>query len=194
MTIDEPPRRRIYTRRGDLGEKSLYAGPRVAKDQARIKICGDVDELSAFLGLARSEGLHPQNEETLFRVQQELIEFCAEAVCLTPVRFGTRSLSREHVQQLESDIDRLDAFLPPLNHFILPGGCKAAATLHLARAVCRRAERGFVSLLRKEPEVSRILLAYLNRLSDLLFVMARGEEQRFGAKDAKRLFGGMADG
>ena len=167
------PRKRIYTRSGDLGETALFAGLRVAKDQQRIQVCGNVDELSSWLGLARSEELHPTNEESVFRIQRELIEFGAEIICLTPVR-----ISLEHVRQLEANIDRLDALLPPLTNFILPGGCKAAATLHLARTVCRRAERRFVSLLRTEPEISQTLLAYLNRLSDLLFVMARHENIR----------------
>ncbi len=175
-----PRRSRIYTRRGDLGETALFAGPRVAKDHSRIKICGEIDELSCLLGLARVEGLLPKHEETVLRIQRELIEFNAEVVCLTPVRFGTRSISRDHIQQLEAEIDRLDAFLPPLTNFLLPGGCKTAAQLNLARTVCRRAERGFVSLLRKEPEISRILLAYLNRLSDLLFVLARSENVQRG--------------
>ncbi len=176
-------RRRIYTRRGDLGETALYDGPRVAKDQARICLCGDLDELSSLLGVARSEGLTSISEPIVHRIQQELLDIGSEIVCLMPVRFGTRNITREHIQTLENDIDNIDAILPALSKFILPGGCKSAAYLHLARTVCRRTERNYVSLMRKESEISRIPLAYLNRLSDLLFVMARNENHQRGIQE-----------
>lgn len=178
MNVSAHPRHRIYTRGGDGGETTLYVGPRVAKDQSRITVCGEIDELSSALGVARAEGLDPKHDSIIYRIQTELVGFSSEVVCLTPVRCGTVKLDRGHVRQLETDIDEMDTFLSPSSGFIIPGAGKTSAYLHLARSICRRAERSLVTLIRKEPEVSQILLSYLNRLSDLLFVMARREETR----------------
>ncbi len=173
MTRQTTSRRKIYTKTGDLGETSLFTGLRVAKDELRIALCGDLDELSSVLGIVRAEGLTDKYAALILRVQHELLLFGAEIVCGSPPRLNATTISSEHVQQLEREIDEIEAFLPPLNHFVVPGDNKVSAYLHLARTVCRRAERGLVTLVRKEPNTSPTLIAYLNRLSDLLFVMAR---------------------
>ncbi len=169
---DQPMK--IYTRTGDLGETALLGGPRVGKDMVRIEACGAVDELNSALGLARAEPLSDQLDDILRRIQNELFEMGAELASPDPVRQGTRTIGPPHIQQLECDIDRLLAPLEQLQHFILPGGARAGAALHLARAICRRVERRVVLLIRhSEEEISLVLLAYINRLSDLLFVAAR---------------------
>ena len=175
MESKTPQRKKIYTRSGDLGETALLLGPRVSKDQPRIEVCGQVDELSSVLGVARAEGLVSAHREIVQRIQNELIEFCAEVVCLTPVRLG-KVIGHDQVRRMEQEIDEIESFSPPFTHFITPGADRGSAYLHLARTVCRRAERNLVSLIRNEPEISLLLLSYLNRLSDLLFVMARREE------------------
>jgi len=165
---------RIYTRTGDLGETGLFHGPRVGKDTARVEAYGTLDELNALLGMIRTEPLPELIDRLILRVQNELFEAGAELATLHPAEQGTRTISRQHVETLEAEIDRFDAELPPLDAFILPGGTRAAAELHLARAVCRRAERRLVRLIRESEErISLDLLAYLNRLGDLLFVLAR---------------------
>ncbi|GHT19267.1 ATP--cob(I)alamin adenosyltransferase [Planctomycetales bacterium] len=160
---------RIYTRSGDKGQTSLYGGMPVAKDQFRIEVCGNIDELSATLGMVRAEGLTPKHENILLRIQNELIAFGSE-IASPNVKSG---MTQEHIQQIENEIDELEQSLPPLTQFVLPGKNKVSATLHFARTVCRRAERSLVTLARHTPNLSPILLAYLNRLSDLLFVMGR---------------------
>jgi len=165
---------KIYTRSGDLGETGLLAGPRVCKDAARIEAYGTVDELNAALGVARSLALPDSIDGPLERVQHELFEVGAELATPDPAARGTRTIGPAHVKALESDIDRLAATLAPLAQFILPGGTPAAAQLQLARAVCRRAERRLVALVRECPQdISPTLMAYFNRLGDLLFVLAR---------------------
>jgi cob(I)alamin adenosyltransferase len=163
----------LYTRTGDTGTTSLYGGARVDKDDPSIEGCGNMDELSASLGVVRSEGLPMPFESILLRIQQELMAFCADMVS------GSATISLEHIRQLESDIDRIGSELPPLTEFIIPGENRLSALLHLSRTVCRRAERSLVTLCRTESP-SPHLVAYLNRLSDLLFVMAQktSEEDR----------------
>jgi cob(I)alamin adenosyltransferase len=158
--------RNIYTRKGDTGTTSLCGGVRVNKDDPAIEVCGTIDELSASLGVVRTERLSPQFDPILLRIQQELIGFCAEIVANSEV------IALEHVQQLESDIDRIESELPPLTQFIIPGENRTSAMLHLSRTICRRAERRLTTRCRTENS-SPYLLAYLNRLSDLLFVIAR---------------------
>ncbi len=175
---------KIYTRTGDLGETALFGGPRVGKDMVRIEVCGEVDELNCALGLVRAEGLPEDLDCLLDRLQNELFEVGAELATPDPVKHGTRTIGRRHVQQMESEIDAMAASVPELTAFILPGGTRAAAGLHMARAICRRAERRLVALVRRnDQEVSRVLLAYLNRLSDLLFVLARVVNGRGGCPD-----------
>ena len=175
---------KIYTRTGDLGETGLFGGPRVGKDVARVEVYGTVDELSAILGLARAEGLDEDIDRWLERVQNELFEVGAELATPDPVSRGTRTIGPPHIEAMEAEIDRYQQALPPLEHFILPGGTSPAALLHQARTVCRRAERRLVTLLREPSEpVSLVLLAYLNRLGDLLFALARTVNARAGRSD-----------
>jgi cob(I)alamin adenosyltransferase len=175
---------KIYTRTGDLGETGLFGGPRLGKDAARIEAYGTLDELNAVLGLVRAEPLATEIVELLARVQAELFQMGAELAAIDPVAKGTRSLAATHVEALEAEIDRWEQTLPPLRNFILPAGVRAAALLHLARAVCRRAERRLVRLIRSSQEpISLVLLSYLNRLGDLLFVLARVANQQAGMAD-----------
>ena len=156
----------IYSRKGDTGTTSLFDGTRVDKDDATIEVCGNIDELSALLGLVRAEELPGQFDPIILRIQQELIAFC------TDIFFDSAKISPEHIQQIEAEIDRLESELPPLTQFVLPGKNRSSALLHLSRTVCRRAERSLVKLCRTKKKLPS-LIAYLNRLSDLLFVMAR---------------------
>lgn len=175
---------KIYTRTGDQGETSLLGGPRVAKDILRIEVCGTVDELNCVLGLVRAQSVSERIGQVLDRVQNELFSMGAELASPDPVARDTRTIGPQHVAHVEADIDGYQAALPPLIQFILPGGTPAAATLHVARAVCRRAERRLVGLARRgDQEVSSSLLAYLNRLSDLLFVLARAANQEASRED-----------
>ncbi len=175
---------RIYTRTGDQGQTALFGGPRVDKDVARVEAYGTVDELNAVLGLVRAEAPDGEMDGVLARIQAELFEVGAEIASPDPVARGTRTIGPHHVTALENDIDRFDAALPPLREFILPAGTRAAALLHVARTVCRRAERRLVTLVRQSPgEVSMVLVAYLNRLGDLLFVLARKANALGGQPD-----------
>ena len=175
---------KIYTRTGDLGETGLFGGPRLGKDAARIETYGTVDELNAVLGLVRAEPLASELLELLARVQAELFEVGAELASVDPLAKRTRTIGPQHVQALEAEIDRWVESLPPLRSFILPAGVRAAALLQLARAVCRRAERRLVRLVRSSQEpISLVLLSYLNRLGDLLFVLARVANQQAGVAD-----------
>jgi cob(I)alamin adenosyltransferase len=176
---------KIYTRTGDTGETGLFDGTRVSKSDARVSTYGEVDELNAWLGLARSAfaGGADAAEHTLpdmiERIQRDL--FALGARLADPShkiagRVTKAAISPEDIARLEGWIDQLDENLPPLRRFILPGGSPAGAALHVARTVCRRAERAMVALGGLESE----LLIYMNRLSDLLFVMARAANQRQG--------------
>lgn len=165
---------KIYTKTGDQGQTGLFGGPRVAKCDLRIDAYGQVDELNAVLGQARCQPLPPPLDQTLQRVQHELFAVGAELASPNPQRHGLVLLGPAAIQRLEAEIDQLDETLPPLKQFILPSGCQAAAMLHVARAVCRRAERAVVALANSPgTKLSPHLLAYLNRLGDYLFVAAR---------------------
>lgn len=176
---------KIYTRKGDKGDTGLLAGARVRKDHPRIEAYGTVDELNALLGVARSSSLPPEIDAVITRVQSELFEVGAElATSGSPPRDRQR-IDGNDVTRLESDVDRFDRQLPALRQFILPSGTGGAAALHVARAVCRRAERRAVSLADLPGEcVSGHVVAYLNRLSDLLFVLARSANATEGQGDA----------
>ncbi|MDR1053127.1 MAG: cob(I)yrinic acid a,c-diamide adenosyltransferase [Planctomycetaceae bacterium] len=160
----------IYTRTGDEGETSLAGGVRVAKDNARIDVIGEIDELSAVLGVARSMDGGQKFCQKILRIQNELIRFMSE---LAVPNNDCRNILQSDVERLESDIDEADAVLPSLKEFIVAGASSQSAYLHLARTVCRRAERRLVLLNRVEFGVSPLLITYLNRLSDLLFVLSR---------------------
>lgn len=175
---------KIYTRKGDAGQTSIWGGRRLSKDDARVEAIGSVDECNAAIGAALSHGLPGDLSAILSHVQRRL--FVVGSELMAPVRSGSgASLPRMtdgDVPRLESDIDALEARLPELRNFILPGGPPAAAQLHQARAVCRRAERRVTTLSRGE-KVIPVVPAYLNRLADLLFVAARYASHAAGAPD-----------
>ncbi len=176
---------KIYTKTGDSGETSLFAGGRVRKNHLRVETYGTVDELNSLLGLARAIGVPPRAETWLERIQNEL--FVLGADLATPLDANPSWLVRldaAPIAQLERDIDSMDAELTPMRAFILPGGTQAAATLHVARTVCRRAERLCVSLAEHEP-INSHNLVYLNRLSDFLFVLARWVNLQAGESETK---------
>ncbi len=158
---------KIYTRTGDKGSTGLGDGSRVGKDDLRVEAYGTVDELNSTIGLLLAAELPDAIRPLLERVQHELFDLGGE-LCMP----GTVLIPGSYVNRLEADLDRLNAKLPPLKDFILPGGSDAAARCHLARTVCRRAERRVVSLARDE-DVNEATIRYLNRLSDFLFVVAR---------------------
>ena len=161
----------IYTRKGDVGTTLLYGNVRVEKNDPSIEFYGNIDELSASLGIVRAEGLPPQFETIILRVQQELITFCTE-ITSDPAKTDSVKIAPSHIRQLEIEIDGIESALPPLRQFVIPGENRVSATLHLSRTVCRRAERSLVALFHTRDK-KPLLIAYLNRLSDLLFVMAR---------------------
>jgi cob(I)alamin adenosyltransferase len=168
---------KIYTKTGDLGETGLFRGPRVLKNDPRVEAYGNVDELNAVLGIALKELHDPQILDLVPRLQHELFEVGADLA--TPPQDKedpTLRISAGMVTRLEQAIDHFENKLPELTEFILPGGSSGGAWLHYARTVCRRAERSIVELRQKE-EINAELLRYVNRLSDLLFVLARAENQ-----------------
>ncbi len=158
---------KIYTRTGDKGETGLADGGRVAKDSLRIDVIGEVDELNSHIGVVMSHPIPEPVAACLEEIQHDLFHIGGELA--TP---GRESVTAEDVSTLEKTLDGFNSKLPPLREFVLPGGGPAASACHVARAVCRRAERHLVSLSRQEP-VNPVLLRYVNRLSDLLFVLAR---------------------
>jgi cob(I)alamin adenosyltransferase len=168
---------KIYTRTGDAGTTSLGDGTRVDKDGLRVDAMGDVDELNATIGLLLTEALPEKLVSILTQIQHDLFNMGAE-ICIP----NYAVLQQTSIDQLENSIDAMNGTLLPLKEFILPGGTKAAAICHLARTVCRRAERKLVTLHKKE-NVTEISLKYLNRLSDLLFVMCRIINKDAGVDD-----------
>jgi cob(I)alamin adenosyltransferase len=174
---------KIYTKTGDEGETGLFAGPRVWKDDLRIEAYGVVDELNAFLGWGRAQSLAPEIDAVLDQVQHDLFAVGAELATPEPQLHGTDLVGHEHIVALEQQIDHWETILPPLREFILPGGTAASAALHMARCACRRAERHVVTLRRHQPAVSEQVLRYLNRLGDLLFVLARAANYDNGVGD-----------
>ena len=163
---------KIYTKTGDQGETGLFGGPRVSKDSPRIEAYGTVDELNALLGLVRTEALPEDVAQMLHKVQNHLFDLGAELATPDAAAKGTSILGKSQITWQEELIDQFEEELQPLRSFILPGGTRGAALLHMARCVCRRAERCVVTLQRNET-LSAIPVTYLNRLSDLLFVVAR---------------------
>jgi cob(I)alamin adenosyltransferase len=177
---------KIYTKTGDAGETGLFAGARVRKDDVRIEAYGTVDELNAAIGLARSEPLPPEIDQTLERVQSELFSVGAELATPEPAKHGTALVGEAQIQKLEAAIDHLEAGLPPLKQFILPAGSRGGALLHLARGICRRAERRVITLADSpEATISAAIIGYLNRLGDYLFVAARFANQEAKAIEMK---------
>ena len=173
---------KIYTKTGDGGETGLIDGSRVSKDHPRVAAYGDVDELSAVLGVVRSHSKDRALSALVHEIQRDLFALGAQ-LADPKARVGAKqkkaALTPKHVARLERAIDEAQAKLPPLRAFLLPGGSHLGAFLHLARTVCRRAERAVVSLARKQ-RVDPLIGVYLNRLSDLLFVLARHANLRSG--------------
>lgn len=175
---------KIYTKTGDTGDTSLFDGTRVSKTDPRVAAYGDVDEVQACLGVARAASLPPDLDEMCLSLQRDLFALgarLADPSHKIAKRVEKIVINDESVTRLEGWIDRLDAEIPPLRHFILSDGAPAGAALHLARTVCRRAERAVLGL--GKDAVEPVVLVYLNRLSDLLFTMARATNHRAGATE-----------
>lgn len=175
---------RVYTRAGDDGTTALGGGQRVPKDSLRIEAYGTVDELNSVIGVAVAAGIHESMRPQLFVIQQVLFNLGSDLCILEEDkrRLQVPRIEHRHVDQLEEWIDGWNETLEPLRSFILPGGDLAAAQLHVARTVCRRAERLTIALSRHEP-VGEFVIPYLNRLSDLLFVAARYHAKLTGHGD-----------
>ena len=176
---------KLYTRTGDTGETSLFDGTRVRKDDERVAAYGDVDELNAWLGLARASGLDADLDAVVVHLQRDLFALgaqLADPAHKLAARVDKAFIDDEDVARLERAIDNLDGEVPPLRRFILAGGCPAGAAFHVARTVCRRAERRIIAL---EPKPDGVLLQYVNRLSDLLFAMARAVNARAGVPETE---------
>jgi cob(I)alamin adenosyltransferase len=174
---------KIYTKTGDKGDTALFGGQRVPKDALRVEAYGTVDELNSVLGIVLADYNESDIEMVLRPVQMKLFALGAELATPDPQKTsGIPRIGKEETAHMESLIDSLGANLPPLRNFILPGGTPAAARIHFARTVCRRAERAVVRLSHKEP-VSDETIAYLNRLSDLLFVLARYVNAKAGVQE-----------
>jgi cob(I)alamin adenosyltransferase len=179
-------RRPLYTKTGDAGETGLFDGTRVSKADARVDAYGEVDELNALLGVVRTQEPGDRIDEMLDRIQRDL--FAVGAALADPrhriaARVVKAALGDEDVARLEGWIDELDAAVPPLRRFILAGGSVPGATLHLARTVCRRAERRIIGLGPEGPDPAT--LVYVNRLSDLLFAMARAVNHSLGVPEVE---------
>jgi cob(I)alamin adenosyltransferase len=175
---------KIYTKTGDAGETALYGGARVSKADPRVDTYGMVDELNSVLGVVRTEPFDQELDALLGQVQSQLFNLGAELATApnSKAALGVALVSEREVLALERAIDRAEEELPPLKTFVLPGGSRAAAYLHLARTVCRRAERKLVLLAQSEP-IRPECVRFLNRLSDALFVFARLANQRLGVAD-----------
>jgi cob(I)alamin adenosyltransferase len=178
---------KIYTKTGDKGETSLFTGDRVSKTSIRVHAYGTVDELNSWVGLLCATIKHKDITKLLTKIQNELFDLGADLATPSKKAKGKRQkevprISDNQIEQLEKWIDLYQEELPPLQHFVLPGGSLPASYLHLARCVCRRAERWVVQIMEKE-EISLNTLIYLNRLSDLLFVLARVVNHRSKIKE-----------
>jgi cob(I)alamin adenosyltransferase len=182
VTLDDV---KIYTRTGDAGETSLFDGTRVQKHDPRVDAYGEVDELNAWLGLARAWQLPPALDADVVHIQKDLFALgaqLADPADKIAARVSKAVVSDADVARLEALIDSLEDGLPPLRRFILAGGTPAGAAFHVARTICRRAERRMTALA---PPVDAVMLRYVNRLSDLLFVMARAVNHRAGAPETE---------
>ncbi|MDB5101819.1 MAG: Cob(I)yrinic acid a,c-diamide adenosyltransferase [Cyanobacteria bacterium RYN_339] len=175
---------KIYTKTGDTGETSLYRGGRVPKDAPRLEAYGTLDELNSLLGLARAHlpELGPTHAQ-LAKVQTDLFHLGAELATAGGDKPRWHVVAQD-VRDLEGWIDAMEVDLPPLTNFILPGGHPAGATLHVARTVARRAERAIIQVQREAPALEPLIIEYINRLSDYLFVLARSVNHRLGQPEA----------
>jgi cob(I)alamin adenosyltransferase len=183
---------KIYTKTGDQGTTALFGGTRVPKHHIRIQSYGTVDELNSWIGLLRDQGIENRHREFLLTIQDKL--FTAGSMLATETeasgetgrrgRIKIPHVTPEDVTALEDEMDRLDADLPPMTNFILPGGHPIVSYCHIARTVCRRAER-MTTLLNEQSPISEIVLIYLNRLSDYLFILARKLSSELKADEIK---------
>lgn len=173
---------KIYTKKGDTGETALFGGAKTVKNNPRIHAYGTVDELNSTIGIALTEPLSDIGKSILNRVQNELFIVGSDLATPDPEKARIDQTGEEQIKKLEKYIDQLEEDLPPLKSFILPGGSRAGAFLHLCRTVCRRAERETVALSQEE-SINQNNIVYLNRLSDLLFVLARYENRQSGAEE-----------
>lgn len=182
---------KIYTRTGDKGDTGLTGGSRISKDHVLVQAMGDVDELNSLLGLLRSKDTQENNVSLLNSIQNKLFDLGAELSMPE-----CTAVTLEDVDWLEQQLDAMNHDLPPLKEFILPGGDEVVSVCHVCRSVCRRAERSLVSLNR-ESEIRQELLAYINRLSDLLFVLARTIAKQRGVAEiywqSSRISGGEVE-
>lgn len=175
---------KIYTKTGDRGDTGLFGGARVSKASARVEAYGNLDELNAVLGVCRAQGLPAEIDAVVASAQVDLFALGAELATVSGKEesLGIALVGGAEIARLEGAIDASEEALPPLKSFVLPGGTAGAASLHLARTVCRRAERSLVALRDQDP-VRGELVIYLNRLSDLLFSLARQANHRAGVED-----------
>ncbi len=173
---------KIYTKKGDSGNTSLFGGQRVSKSSKRIDAYGTVDELNSILGMAAAHGLSEKGAELIEKVQQQLFVLGADLATPQSKKVRIERIGQSEVEFLENAIDEMEETLEPLKNFILPGGAETGATLHFARTVCRRAERITVEC-RHEEEISEVAIMYINRLSDFLFVLARFENKEAGTEE-----------
>ncbi|MBN7815943.1 cob(I)yrinic acid a,c-diamide adenosyltransferase [Algoriphagus pacificus] len=174
---------KIYTKTGDQGTTSLLGGKRIPKSDLRIDAYGTIDELNSFVGLVRDQEVNSKRSEVLKEIQDRLFTIGAD-LATVPGKDKVKKpdLHEEDVELLENEMDKMEALLPPLTAFILPGGNQSVSFCHVARTVCRRAERIVVELASYEP-VSDLVIQYLNRLSDFLFVLGRSMSQELGAEE-----------
>ncbi len=179
---------KIYTKTGDDGTTGLFGGDRVSKTHPRIIAYGTVDETNAFIGMARSHlgetDWAMKADAMLVRIQEELFVLGGDLASPGDVKYPVPRIEPQHVARLEEELDKMDTDLPPLKHFILPGGHRTAAALHIARTVCRRAERETIRAAKTE-DISDNAIHYLNRLSDFFFVLARWVNQKSGVSDTE---------
>jgi len=174
---------KIYTKTGDMGTTALFGGRRVSKADLRIDTYGTVDELNSYIGLVRDQPVNASRKDVLVQVQDRL--FTIGSILATEpgnTKVKVPALNEADIKYLETEIDRMDAELPPMRFFVLPGGHTAVSFCHVARTVCRRAERLTIALHEQEP-VSLLVIQYLNRLSDYLFMLSRKMTQELGAEE-----------
>lgn len=175
---------KIYTKTGDKGETSLFGGQRVWKDDLRIETYGTVDELNSFMGLTVTETQNKELEEVLKKIQNKLFTVGADLATPDDKKIHIERVTQSFIEEAEKDIDYFSSKVPELREFILPGGTKVASLLHVCRTICRRAERNVIRL-NKTVAINNNILVYLNRLSDLFFVLARFDNFVNGTPDIK---------
>ena len=180
---------KLYTKTGDDGTTGLFSGKRVSKHHVRIKAYGTVDELNAWVGLIRNDKIAAETNSFLIKIQNELMVIASQLADDTSEKTPKLSgkivpIAFENVTEIESEIDKINNELPELKNFIIPGGHVLISYTHLARCTCRRAER-FITELKGEEEVSNVIIAYINRLSDYLFILARKLSKDFDVEEIK---------